>query len=165
MFNLFKKKKPNKPVVCKALADDLKRSGFNADWLIKANYRYSLQSSLFFWGHFSEIIEIIKTYDETTQMVIGHGLNMSSSLFYQNFKSVDRFGELSENKKADFLSKMINFREKLQHKDQFAAVGVNIFIYWLESIIIENIDSDKIQKELIWISKKGLPLDPSYSER
>lgn len=105
---------------------------------------------------FRNMIEKTKAGKNDIQIVVGHGVNMSNSIFLKTYSSPDDFRKKLYKEKFKYLQKFKEFQESCREKDLAFYMGIHFFATWLVALVENDNELEKIvQKELIWLSKKG----------
>ncbi len=111
---------------------------------------------------FKTMINKTRNGDEDAQMVVGHGVNMANSVFLKAYSSPDDFRGRPYKEKWEYFKKFIKFKEGVKGKDFGLYIGIHFFGTWLLALVENDDDLEKlVQKELVWLSKKGEPLGGS----
>jgi len=108
-------------------------------------------------NEFKKTVARINKGPEELKIAIGTGINMISSMFYSNFKSISNFKNLKKSEQKDYLKKMNRFEEEMLDRDPPTGLAVGLFKSWLCSLIESDRElQDLTERELGSLSRKGI---------
>lgn len=109
-----------------------------------------------FREEFETVTRGLHLADEPTQMAVGHGINMASSLFNQSFKSPSDFQSSPINQQTDYINRLTNMEIGLRNIDPPASLGFGLFKMWLGALQENDVELlNKFLIELKYFSRKG----------
>lgn len=100
---------------------------------------------------FDQLMKMVMQRDPLDRMAVGHAINMVNTLFYQRFGSLQGFMRKGKSEQNTYLQQLREMQESVPQEDVATYVGMNLFIKWVASIVMED-------KELMVLFTEGISL-------
>jgi hypothetical protein len=113
---------------------------------------------------FDSLTAEINSADATTQVAVGHALNVMHSIFNKSFSNLAEFKSLSKSEQIGYLNNMTQFEEELlQRNSNEMAIGCALFKMWVGALAESDDDlADYFERELEKLSRIGDPLNTNH---
>ncbi len=102
----------------------------------------------------------LRAAPETSQVAVGHAINMAHSLFAKSFGSPQEFLKLSVQDRHSYIKKLTTMEVKLreEQKDLAGSLGFGLFKMWVGTLSANDAElTETFSQQLAYFSKKGSP--------
>jgi len=108
---------------------------------------------------FNKSTKILRSLDESTQITVGHYINIENSYFIDTFSSIDNFMNFSIKDKHYYIETLSEREVKCNQSEPYVSLAINLFKSWVIVLTDNNeVLTESFGDELAYFSRKTNPL-------